>query len=62
MNTKLQAKDNARVKKNCFFFFPQKYLRMTEDQIENLCKDNLYFQKIKQGNTYFTLQFGTYEI
>ena len=36
-------------------FLSQKYLGMTGDQIEDLCKGNFYFQNIKLGNTYYTL-------
>ena len=43
-------------------FLPHKYLKITGDQIKDFCKRNFYFQKIKQENTCYALQFGIYEI
>ena len=61
VNTKFGERIMPELEKN-FVFLPQKYLRMTGDQIVFLCKGNFYFKIIKQINTYYTLQFGMYEI
>lgn len=61
VNTKFGERIMLELEKNVVFL-PQKYLRMTGDQIEDLCKGNFYFKKIKQGITNYTLQFGMYEI
>ena len=53
MNIKFEEWIIIELEKNVFL--PQKYLSMTGDQIEALCKGNLYFQKIKRKNTYYTL-------
>lgn len=39
-------------------FLPQKYSKLTDDQIEDLCSGNFYFEKVKEADNNFILKFG----